>query len=65
MGETKKKKAQSLKLSLPPITTGALALTALAIAISAYILYGAWVSDAGTEQTAQLSKTQANKRAAA
>lgn len=65
MGETKKKKTQSLKLSLPPITTGALALTALAIAISAYILYGAWVSDAGTEQAAQLSKTQANKRAAA
>lgn len=63
MGETKKQKAQSLKLS--PITAAALAVTTLAIAISAYILYGLWVSDASAEQSAQLSKTQAQKRAAA
>ncbi|GAA5315946.1 MAG: phosphomannomutase/phosphoglucomutase [Candidatus Pelagadaptatus aseana] len=58
-------KHNTLTLSLTSFTLAALAATLVVIGLSAFILHGMWVSDVTREQTRQLSKTEAQQRAAA
>lgn len=63
MGDNNKQ--TPLNLNFTPFTSIALAATVIIIGLSAFLLYGAWVSDVTLERTKQLSQTQAQQRAAA